>query len=174
MTSNGGPRCSGCAKWTTERCSIYESGDQITNYQAPPGRGSCSALGIETPEEFGCVAHAPGEDHVERTPRTGAPHHHWIMIPCPDCRGGKTDPGGRGHRCAGTGLVRLYDDGYVGDEQTRTHPKDRPQPATCGGCGGVTEPAWVACPHCGHRLKLPVAETENVALDFAPVNETVQ
>jgi len=53
------------------------------------------------------------------------------MVPCPECTGidmkqiYASPVGNRGHRCAGTGLVRLYDDGYVGDEQTRMHPKQK-------------------------------------------------
>lgn len=155
-------KCESCQHWTIRRVTAYGDGTIITNWSAPGGFGHCASLGIETTFDFGCNRHIDSaNDHHEVTHKDGHPWQHFKMVPCPDCDG-KGD-GGRGHRCAGTGLVRLYDDGHVGDEQTRTHPKERETvlPSSCPKCSAPTESAWQHCPSCGGKL-WKVAETEVV------------
>jgi hypothetical protein len=95
-------------------------------------------LNIETPAEFGCAKFEQArhsseakvffEVQVETERKDGAPWQHFTMIECPACSG---HPGlGEAGRCkcAGTGKTRLYDDGYVGDEHTRKHPKELERP----------------------------------------------
>lgn len=153
-------KCESCQHWTIKRVTTYGDRSIIDNWTAPSGKGHCESLGIETAHDFGCNRFIEDAgDHVAITIKPGAPWHHFKMIPCPDCAG-KGD-GARGHRCAGTGLVRLYDDGYIGDEQTRLHPKEKPVPATCISCGAPFDPNWKHCPACGQK-RLEVAETEVV------------
>ena len=117
-------RCDGCGNWVRERKTLYGDGTEIVTYTAPEGKGRCRVLALDTDPTFGCTSFQEG-GHVDITPKTGFPHHHFVMIHCPACSG---NPGGGGCKCAGTGLVRLYDDGYVGDERTRRHPKDAENP----------------------------------------------
>jgi hypothetical protein len=119
-------RCENCTHWLIKRQTNYSSGEVIVNFEALAGHGHCTFFDRPEPADFGCVRFevaASPLDHVEVAHKEGEPWRNFRMIPCPDCHpnGGA---GGRGHRCAGTGLVRLYDDGYVGDEQTRKHPKE--------------------------------------------------
>lgn len=160
-------KCDGCAHWIVKRETRYGSGDVIINWQGPDGTGACESLGIETNATFGCTRFLPDErgiDHVEIRMKEGYPWQHFVMIDCPDCAG-KGD-GGRGHRCAGTGKVRLYDDGHIGDEQTRVHPNEKPLPTTCFSCGQPVDRAWAHCPGCGGKL-WKQAETEVVADEIA-------
>jgi predicted RNA-binding Zn-ribbon protein involved in translation (DUF1610 family) len=152
--------CAGCKYWIIERGISYTDGTYIGTFQNPAGRGECQILTVQTAEDFGCNKFEAGTEHRIITRKIGAPHQHWVMIPCPDCEG-KGD-GARGHRCAGTGLVRLYDDGYVGDEQTRLHPKEKATPPTCMACGKQINLEWVSCPYCGQKTPRQ-AETEVVA-----------
>ena len=48
------------------------------------------------------------------------------MGKCPNCSGlGCRVSNGRAcDRCVGTGQVRFYSDGHIGNERTRTHPND--------------------------------------------------
>lgn len=118
--------CAECGHWTTQRKTVYGDGSEIITYDAPTAlRGHCEVLNLSTEADFGCTKFFIG-DHVRITNKDGAPWHHFKMIPCPDCN---QNPGGGQCRCAGTGLVRLYDDGYVGEEQTRRHPKENEAPA---------------------------------------------
>jgi len=151
--------CEKCSHWTVRRATAYGDGTVIENWKAEDGKGQCDSLGIETAHDFGCNRFLEGDAHDVLTRKDGYPWQHFVMIPCPDC-GGKGD-GARGHRCAGTGLVRLYDDGYVGDEQTRMHPKEKETqlPTKCPSCEAPTEPGWAHCPTCGGKL-WKVAETE--------------
>lgn len=160
--------CERCEHWTIRRQTIYGDGTIIENWKAESGKGACGSLGIETTYDFGCNRFLEGDgDHVETKRKDGHSWQHWIMIPCPDCNGGKLDGvGGRGHRCAGTGLVRLYDDGYIGDENTRLHPNEKAMPTTCAACGGAVESGWKHCPGCGKKL-WAVAETEVITDDMA-------
>lgn len=153
--------CKGCERWIVERQDRYGDGTVITRSKIEPdGHGECQILGVETADSFGCNAFAEGEDHVLITLKAGAPWQHFRMGPCPDCRAAGNN-GAACRRCAGTGNVRYYDDGHVGEEQTRLHPKEKENaaPLTCAKCNGVVQIAWVACPMCGTRLMAP-AETE--------------
>jgi RecJ-like exonuclease len=115
--------CANCAKWTTERKDVYEDGSEIVRQKCADGKGHCGELQIGTPATFGCNAFAAGDVHVAITRKSGAPWQHFVMIPCPDCQGRGSNEG-VDHRCAGTGKVRLYDDGHIGEERTRKHPKE--------------------------------------------------
>lgn len=155
-------RCDGCENWTTKRVTRYSNNEEVVNWAAPEGKGRCSHLDIDTPAEFGCLKFAAGgADHVKREWKNGEPWQHWVMVSCPDCGGDAK--GAVCHRCAGTGRVRSYDDGYVGEEQTRLHPKEKQnaEPLKCRTCAAVVQITWKACPMCGNRLE-PPAETEYV------------
>lgn len=158
-------KCEECEHWIVRRVTTYDDGSEVERWKSPDGSGHCESLGIETAYDFGCnrFMEASG-NHVESEHKPGAPWHHFKMIPCPDC-GGKGD-GTRGHRCAGTGLVRLYDDGYIGDEQTRKHPKENVEPPKCPSCKKRVELDWGHCPACGFKL-WQVAETEIVTSELA-------
>jgi hypothetical protein len=150
--------CEGCQFWIIRRVNKYSDGQTIEKWSAASGKGHCDKLGIETDADFGCNKWMiDSQDHVEVLYKIGSPHHHFVMIPCPECEG--KGNGTRGHRCAGTGLVRLYDDGYVGDEQTRLHPKEKAQPLQCMKCSQGLQPGWAHCPNCGYQTAR-MAETE--------------
>jgi hypothetical protein len=149
--------CSDCRHWLTASITRYSDGSEIDNYRASDGEGACGALSITTKSDFGCNKHEPalGFDHVITTLKDGAPWQHWRMGPCPDCSGVGSQGGDSAcYRCAGTSNVRFYEDGYVGEERTRLHPKEReqaPKPK-CSACQRDVEAEWVACPQCGHKL----------------------
>lgn len=118
--------CSGCAHWLVEQSTSYQDGSVVVAYKAPDGMGRCNVLDVETAAAFGCNQFAAGGPLVETTSKAGAPWMHSVAGPCPDC-------GGLGLgcvRCAGTGKVRHYEDGHVGEEQTRLHPKEKELAAT--------------------------------------------
>ncbi len=116
-------KCGDCKNWITTEKTVYGDGTEIVRRQSRDGHGQCEALKIETVAAFGCISFDQGDDHIQVERKSGAPWHHFVMIPCPNCNGrGSGD--GADHRCAGTGLVRKYDDGYIGDERTRKHPKE--------------------------------------------------
>ncbi len=151
--------CANCKHWVVERRDHYEDGTFIVRAKMEPeGTGACQVLSVETAATFGCNAFIEGDEHVVTTEKTGAPWQHFKMGPCPDCRAAGNN-GAACRRCAGTGNVRYYDDGHVGEEQTRLHPKEKAQPLACSKCGGAVQALWVACPVCGNRLMAP-AETE--------------
>ena len=151
--------CETCARWITAHRTIYDDGSEIRTFEAAAGKGRCELLGIETPVDFGCNGYAEGTEHIITTRKTGKPHEHWHMGPCPDCKSHGNAGDGACHRCAGTGNVRYYDDGFIGEERTRLHPKERELAGKpkCLGCGREVEVAWVACPACGHKLDAAVA-----------------
>lgn len=162
-------RCDGCRLWTTERVTDYADGSRISNWRAPDGQGQCGHLKILTAADFGCNKFeewAPGalvpagRAHVARDWKNGAPWMHWVMGPCADCKGNPGGGGGVCRRCAGTGKVRYYDDGFIGEEQTRLHPreKEHAEPLRCPKCRVEVQVTWVACPMCGNKLE-GVAET---------------
>jgi hypothetical protein len=126
-------KCADCFNWVTCRQTVYGDGSVITTFQATePDKGYCEMLKIDTPAEFGCTAFHAGE-HTRSVEREGAPWQNWAMGPCPDCQGRGSQPVEARpacHRCAGTGQVRHYDDGFVGDEQKRQHPKEKEVPET--------------------------------------------
>lgn len=164
-------RCDGCARWTTARETLYEDGSRVETFRAPEGKGRCEVLEIDTTPDFGCTKHEQAPDgfsHVHATQKSGVPWQHWTMIPCPDCKGAGSSNDRPDDRCAGTGQVRLYDDGFIGDERTRMHPREREiVKPKCGGCGAGMEPGWVACPACGWKPELPAA-VEVIAENLIP------
>ena len=150
--------CSACRKWLTSRVTDYENGERIFNFKAADGKGKCEVLDIETDAEFGCNKFEEGHEHIELMPKkSGSPWHHSTRITCPDCKGTGIINDGSCGRCCRTGTCLLYDDGYLGEERTRRHPKEATEgPAaqpTCPKCTRNTENTWVACPFCGQVLK---------------------
>lgn len=149
--------CQGCAKWIMARVTAYEDGSTITTFKAPDGLGHCEALGIDTAPDFHCAKFeeaGPGLSHAIVTQKPGAPWQHWVMIACPDCGGKGSQNDRKDDRCAGTGSVRKYDDGYIGDERTRRHPMESQAKPKCVACGQEVEAIWKACPACGHRREI--------------------
>jgi RecJ-like exonuclease len=166
-------RCNECAKWILAEKTLYGDGTEIFNFRAPEGKGACRVLNIDTDPTFGCHAFkqkSPQFTHViVRDRKPGMPHQYSYAGPCPDCRGAGNAGGGACYRCAGTGKVRHYDDGYIGEERTRLHPKEKelgllPEVA-CPKCAMKVEVDWMVCPKCATKLN-GVAETEKVDLDF--------
>ncbi len=113
--------CSECKNWTLKRQRLYDSGATIAFFEAPEGYGTCEVLRVNTTPDFGCNKFEAGSEHVFTERVVGEPWTRWVMVACPDC---PEQPGLNCKRCAGTGNVRKYDDGYVGEEQTRKHPRE--------------------------------------------------
>lgn len=157
--------CQSCAHWTLARVTVYSDGSTVDTFRAPDGKGHCEELTIDTAPDFGCNKYEidGGSSHVITTEKQGAPWQHWSMGNCPDCAGKGNAGDGACHRCAGTSKVRYYEDGYIGEERTRLHPKERETAAKpkCAGCQRDVEISWLACPICGHRLDGAVS-TEKV------------
>jgi hypothetical protein len=157
--------CATCRKWLCQRVTDYEDGTRIVNLQTAEGRGKCDVLDHETPADFGCNRYEHGLEHVEiMGKKPGSPWHHSKWGTCPECAG----VGYGCRRCAGTGRVLYYDDGYVGEEQTRRHPNEAkigpPPKPKCVGCDRDIDPTWVACPHCGVSTnQVKVADPVRVA-----------
>ena len=153
--------CGNCRKWLCQRVTDYEDGSRIINFQSPPGKGLCEVLGIETGEAFGCKQFEEGHEHTEVMGRkSGSPWHHSRRDTCPDCKGvGLLEGDVACVRCARTGTVLYYDDGYIGEEQTRRHPneatKGPPPKPHCFNCSAELDPNWKACPTCGERVERP-------------------
>lgn len=166
-------RCASCQHWTVSRITTYADKSEIVEWKAKEGRGLCSVLDHETAAAFGCIEFSEGTDcQIIRKYKQGEPWQHWVMIPCPDCDGKGSQFTTACRRCAGTSKVRRYDDGFVGEEQTRLHPKEKQLMATgglprpkCLNCNKDTDVSWVACPYCGWRLVEPPAEVEVVGYD---------
>lgn len=117
--------CNGCKTWTVKRRRVFDDDTEIVLFDVGSGKGFCELLACETNPEFGCNQYqsAPGYDHVVTELVQGAAWQAWKMGQCPDCSGrGCGLEGGACWRCAGTGKVRYYADGVVGDERTRKHP----------------------------------------------------
>jgi hypothetical protein len=155
-------RCDQCDHWLTTVLTTYDDGETIINFQASQGFGKCG-LGLKlagecTPADFGCAKFvASGWDHTTKHHKAGAAWQHWEVKQCPDCIVAGHSVGCK--RCAGTGKVRFYDDGYVGEEQTRLHPKQKALmelgPPKCISCQKELDPNWVSCPWCGTRTNKP-------------------
>ena len=149
--------CSACRLWLTQRVTQYEDGSVITNYQSPEGKGSCGYLKIETDSDFHCNHFEEGVEHIEvMGKKSGSPWHHSQWGVCPECQGVGLINDGACRRCARTGRVLYYDDGYIGEEQTRRHPNEAtigaPPVPTCPGCAKGIDLTWVNCPWCGTRI----------------------
>jgi hypothetical protein len=134
--------CSVCHHWTQKRKRIYSDGTEIVYFVVLGGNGHCEKLERETEPDFGCkyFDHAPGYDHIVTDTLSNAPWECFKIGDCPDCNGrGSGLEGGACRRCAGTGKVRFYDDGYIGEEQTRRHPK-QPSESTTVDPGTIIKP----------------------------------
>ena len=155
-------KCADCSHWITVRKTAYDDGSEIINWRsALDDKGSCSCLGIETTSFFGCLHFKEGHDHAVIDRKSGAPWQNWRMDTCPDCGGHPGDHSGAKCRCAGTGQVRWYDDGFVGDELTRLHPKEKPVTPVCLECKSPLKDGWRACPMCGFKVD-GIVEVEHV------------
>ncbi len=125
--------CADCRYWkrgTLRRYANTERYEDATTEEGSPCRAAGPLLGFCTPAEFSCSNYSEfdtEDDQVEVVLNAGEPWQVWRMIPCPDCSGaGSLDSPTPGcYRCVGTGNVRAYDDGYVGDERSREHPRER-------------------------------------------------
>lgn len=118
--------CKDCGNWILERKTVYEDGTEITNYSS--GIGNCQILKIETVPDFGCFSFKEG-NHTEITHKSGTPWQNWHYDICPTCNGrGNPGDGRPCQQCVGTGHVRYYDDGFIGDEKTKLHPKEKELP----------------------------------------------
>jgi hypothetical protein len=129
--------CNSCAHWVVKRARVYDDGTEQVDFVAETGKGHCEQLAIVTAFNFGCNRYAgPSDMHIQLERIGGAPWQYWRMDKCPDCAGrGSGKQGGACGRCMGTGLVRFYADGYIGEEKTRQHPKqpeekNEPDPGT--------------------------------------------
>jgi len=123
--------CAECKKWTTKHVVRYGDGSEIAVFEAPVARGMCSHLAQATSENFGCIFFEAGDSHVVVVAeKKGAPWQHSHAGPCLDCKGAGSSPeaGAGCYRCVGTGKVRYYDDGYIGEERTRKHPMEVEHP----------------------------------------------
>lgn len=125
-------KCSLCHHWILVRKTIYDDGSEVLTWTVPSGKGHCTELDIDTFPSFGCIQFDPATNHHEIvTVKTGEPWQYHHDIPCPDCKGTGCVPDTvtinrwACHRCCGTGRVRKYDDGYIGEEKTRMHPKEK-------------------------------------------------
>lgn len=152
--------CDNCAHWVIARDTHYSNGEIKHTFTMVKGKGECQKLSMVTDHDFGCNKWDRCEDdHVEITRKDGAPWQHWQMGPCPNCRA-RGSHGGEGievsrpacDRCAGTGLVRFYEDGFVGEERTRLHPNDIVKAPSCPGCKREVAAEWVHCPWCKFHL----------------------
>jgi hypothetical protein len=162
--------CSTCAKWFVRKETHYGNGEIIINRQIPEGCGECQVLNIATNPAFECNQYQYGTPIVEIAHKDGEPWQHARHGPCPDCMGKGLDANDRrDDRCCGTGIVLFYDDGYIGNNRTKRHPKemefgireDAPTP-TCFNCHKSIELTWFACPYCGTRLKQEKVEPAEV------------
>lgn len=123
--------CGTCRFWKRGTRRKFRSEEQFTaagNDEGHPCNSAGPIKDIITPADFGCInfVESVGEDQVEVLTFDGEPWQFWDMVPCPDCQGqGSTPEAGICWRCAGTSNVRKYADGYVGEEHTREHPRER-------------------------------------------------
>jgi|SRR6516162_2406076 hypothetical protein len=160
--------CCSCSRWKVARTRIYGNGESFDDWRAELGKGRCTLLAVLTKESFGCNEYCEGAEPViiEHRPEQQPWHHCWAGT-CPDCEGKaswgvETSPGFMTTtvcgRCCGTGKVRHYGDGYIGEEKTRRHPKQGPEHPPCPKCSNpIRDYRWGNCPQCGHKLEPPAA-----------------
>jgi predicted RNA-binding Zn-ribbon protein involved in translation (DUF1610 family) len=171
--------CTNCKTWLVQRVTDYANGERIVNYQAPVGKGLCEVIHIETDFTFGCNRFVEGHQHIEIIGiKTGSPWMHSRWGGCPECGGSAIGC----DRCQTTGRVLYYDDGYIGEERTRRHPKEAtlgpPPEPKCLQCGAVIELKWKACPHCGRKVEHPTVERvdglvgDNTMRETTPITES--
>jgi len=114
--------CQECGNWKLGVRATYSNGAVIEHLI---DRGKCSVLGVNTEPDFSCNRFVEGrQDQIQVVAKEGEPWENWVMGPCPDCCGVGSGNDRACHRCAGTSKVRYYDDGFVGEEQTRLHPME--------------------------------------------------
>jgi hypothetical protein len=167
------PNCSDCAKWLLRCETRYEGGETITTWSSPAG-GKCTGPlnGAVVPATFGCFQHVEGGPLIEAVTHPGHAWEHKTPGPCPECKTCShpecTKPGCPGTekcigagcaRCCNTGTVLYYGDGYVGENRTKLHPKEREQgkrgdspTPICGNCGKSIGIGWKICPYCETNL----------------------
>ena len=115
--------CGKCANWKLGTKVTYEGSGVVIEHLHE--KGLCDVLGVATDEDFGCNRFVEGPDQqIEMRSKPGEPWEHWVTGPCPDCSGVGSATDHACNRCAGTSRVRYYDDGFVGEEQTRLHPME--------------------------------------------------
>lgn len=124
--------CKTCSHWILKRSRRYADGTEKVHFWVTGGNGLCTRLQRETGPAFFCADFTDDGtfDHIEIENVAGESWQNWKMGKCPDCCGrgcGEGDNASACYRCAGTGNVRFYDDGFVGDERTRRHPKEPTQ-----------------------------------------------
>lgn len=181
-------QCRTCKHWLIRQENNYENGETIVKWSAPEGKGKCQILNMITDPDFGCIKYGKGGPFVKSRYKIGEPWHYSVGGPCPDCKhpycgypnctsercpgpehchGRGTVTGGQDDRCVGTGLVSYYDDGYIGENKTKKHPKElqgflRPGTAapSCMNCKFEINERWNICPNCGKSLKEPMSNTE--------------
>ena len=130
-------RCGDCKAWWRGGRTTYSDGTVLESERKP----FCRTLNMETDAEFGCAKFeqiGSPDEQLAIEQKDGTPWQNWTMVGCPDCQG-KGSADAACNRCAGTGNVRRYDDGFVGDEQTRRHPKE-------GDAAAVVDPGTVLTP----------------------------
>ena len=118
-------QCDECEHWIITRETHYEDGSVVVNKRAPVGKGTCDILNVDTEADFGCTKFSASGIHSVIFYKAGAPWQHHVMVPCPDCAGAGSNNSTACMRCTGTAKVRRYDDGHVGEERTRQHPKEK-------------------------------------------------
>jgi hypothetical protein len=118
--------CKDCLRWVIKRRRLYDDGSENVTFEAQPGKGFCDDLKLEVPPEFGCNKFSElFWSHIETATVNGQPWQFFKMGDCPECEGrGSGKEGGVCGRCVGLGKVRYYEDGYIGEERTRRHPKE--------------------------------------------------
>lgn len=171
--------CHTCDYWLIHKFTTYDDGSIVDNFKARDGFGFCEKFTRETEAEFGCgFCEESGWNHITKSHKAGAPWQHWEVKACPDCKLEGNDEIGRGSgckRCAGTGKVRWYDDGFIGEEQTRLHPEQKKRmqlgPPKCVKCERDLDANWVSCPWCGTRTNKP-SELEVIGYDPGQVQGT--
>ena len=125
--------CAECRFWRRGTVTRYTTEDRSVLHVDGEGNAPCHnptgpLVGVTVPSTFGCAlfeAYDTFDDQIEIIVTGGEPWQSWHMGPCPDCSAKGSTLGVGCHRCAGTGNVRYYDDGHVGEEQTRLHPRER-------------------------------------------------
>ncbi len=121
--------CGTCRHWLRGTRTIFAGSEEWKPAGAGGDEGLCRGpVGKLTTSDFGCLRFAAAsspDDQVITVRHDAEPCQVFEVIRCPDCSGGGNSGEAGCHRCAGTGKVRRYGDGYVGDEQTREHPRAR-------------------------------------------------
>jgi hypothetical protein len=151
-------RCDECDHWLVAKITSYDDGSVVDNYRAPEGNGHCEVHDKDFAAAYFCADFKEsGWDHLEKKHKAGAPWQYWVLVKCPEC-----EPVGHSvgcNRCAGTGQIRLYDDGFLGNNQTLEHPVETAKrvkgPPKCVQCSKDLDPMWINCPWCGARTNKP-------------------